>query len=300
MAGSASDNPAPVRMRALAPAAGASTRHGAQRCRHRRAPRALPGWRKCDAQAHAGRAKSPPHTPVPRQTWPLSAECTMDMAPSRIYIRDSRQTPAPLRLAAGRQGSMGGCSWRDDPTYIDGQQRSRRSHVDPCPAADAASPAKARKTPILPRVGCMHPHVASATVKKRFMRQAVTSSDTSRADGCNNTGDEPMTATASAQPQHDKKQPQPSDIDIARACELRPVTEIGQRLDIPADALVPYGHTKAKISLDYIKALAQRPDGKLILMTGITPTPPGEGKTTSSVGLVDAQHNLSNTAAPFQ
>src|SRR5699024_8083675 len=79
--------------------------------------------------------------------------------------------------------------------------------------------------------------------------------------------------------------------------ELRPVTETGQRLDIPADALVPYGHTKAKITLDYIKALAQRPDGKLNLMTGITPAPPGEGKTTTTVGLGDALNKLGTTAA---
>lgn len=78
-----------------------------------------------------------------------------------------------------------------------------------------------------------------------------------------------------------------SDIEIARAASALPIGEIGAKLDIPAEALSPYGHTKAKISTDYIRSLADKPDGKLILVTAITPTPAGEGKTTTSVGLTD-------------
>ena len=78
-----------------------------------------------------------------------------------------------------------------------------------------------------------------------------------------------------------------SDIEIARAASALPIGEIGAKLGIPADALSPYGHTKAKLSANYIKSLADKPDGKLILVTAITPTPAGEGKTTTSVGLTD-------------
>src|SRR3546814_12586560 len=76
-----------------------------------------------------------------------------------------------------------------------------------------------------------------------------------------------------------------SDIEIAREARMMPIMEIGARLGIPADKLSPYGHTKAKLDLGYIAGLADRPDGKLILVTGITPTAAGEGKTTTSVGL---------------
>jgi len=78
-----------------------------------------------------------------------------------------------------------------------------------------------------------------------------------------------------------------SDIEIAREATLQPITEIGAKLDIPADALLQYGPHKAKLSFDHINALKDRPDGKLILVTAITPTPAGEGKTTTSVGLHD-------------
>ena len=73
------------------------------------------------------------------------------------------------------------------------------------------------------------------------------------------------------------------DIEISREATLQPITEIGAKLDIPADALLQYGPNKAKLSYDYIKKLSRRPNGKLILVTAITPTPPGEGKTTTSV-----------------
>ncbi|MBS01147.1 MAG: formate--tetrahydrofolate ligase [Gammaproteobacteria bacterium] len=79
-----------------------------------------------------------------------------------------------------------------------------------------------------------------------------------------------------------------SDIEIARNATLKPITEIGADLGIPGPSLVPYGHTKAKIDFDFINQLKDRDNGKLILVTGITPTPAGEGKTTTSVGLCDA------------
>ena len=78
------------------------------------------------------------------------------------------------------------------------------------------------------------------------------------------------------------------DIDIARAAKLEPILSLAERrLGLPAAALVPYGHDKAKLSLDHIAALKDRPAGKLVLVTAITPTPAGEGKTTTSVGLTD-------------
>ena len=83
-----------------------------------------------------------------------------------------------------------------------------------------------------------------------------------------------------------------SDIDIARAAPIKPITEIADRLGIPHDALAPYGSTKAKLNLDYIQSLSSKSDGKLILVTAITPTPAGEGKTTTSVGLTDGLNQL--------
>ena len=79
-----------------------------------------------------------------------------------------------------------------------------------------------------------------------------------------------------------------ADIEIARACSLQPVVEIAARLGIPPEQLVPYGHTKAKVSLDYVESLRDRSDGKLVLVTAMSPTPAGEGKTTLAIGLVDA------------
>jgi formate--tetrahydrofolate ligase len=87
-----------------------------------------------------------------------------------------------------------------------------------------------------------------------------------------------------------------SDIEIARAARMQPIAEIGARLDIPAEALHPYGHTKAKLDAGYIDGLADRPDGKLVLVTAITPTPAGEGKTTTTVGLGDALNRIGKKA----
>jgi len=86
--------------------------------------------------------------------------------------------------------------------------------------------------------------------------------------------------------QHQKPQ---SDIAIAQAAKKRPILEIAKdNLGIAAEHLEPYGHYKAKVSMDYVKSLATRPNGKLILVTAISPTPAGEGKTTTTVGLTDA------------
>ncbi|MDX1423702.1 MAG: formate--tetrahydrofolate ligase [Kiloniellales bacterium] len=87
-----------------------------------------------------------------------------------------------------------------------------------------------------------------------------------------------------------------SDIEIARSADMRPIQEIAGKLEIPADAISPYGHYKAKVTLDYLDSLSDRPDGKLILVTAITPTPAGEGKTTTSVGLNDGLNRIGKKA----
>jgi len=84
-----------------------------------------------------------------------------------------------------------------------------------------------------------------------------------------------------------------SDIEIAQSARMRPIIELARdRLGIPADSLDPYGHYKAKLALDYIDQLPQRPASKLVLVTAISPTPAGEGKTTTTVGLGDALNRL--------
>lgn len=83
-----------------------------------------------------------------------------------------------------------------------------------------------------------------------------------------------------------------TDIEIARAAHKRPIAEIAARLGIGAQDILPYGHDKAKISRDFIAGLAGRPQGRLILVTAINPTPAGEGKTTTTVGLGDALNRL--------
>ena len=88
-----------------------------------------------------------------------------------------------------------------------------------------------------------------------------------------------------------------SDIEIAQAADVRPIQEIGAKLGIPADALIPYGHDKAKISCDYIAANGAGRDGKLILVTAVSPTPAGEGKTTTTVGLGDGLNRIGKNAS---
>ncbi len=88
-----------------------------------------------------------------------------------------------------------------------------------------------------------------------------------------------------------------SDIEIARKAAMQPIGDIGAKLGIPSDALIPYGQTKAKIGLDYIDLLRGRENGKLILVTAITPTPAGEGKTTTTVGLGDGMNRIGKQTA---
>jgi len=87
-----------------------------------------------------------------------------------------------------------------------------------------------------------------------------------------------------------------SDIEIAQNASMQKILEIGGRLGIPEDHLEPYGHYKAKLSLDFIESLKERPKGKLILTTAISPTPAGEGKTTTTVGLGDALNKIGKNA----
>ena len=88
-----------------------------------------------------------------------------------------------------------------------------------------------------------------------------------------------------------------SDIEIVQAAKKRPIMDIArERLGIAPENLEPYGHYKAKVSMDYIKSLQSKPNGKLILVTAITPTPAGEGKTTTTVGLTDALNQIGKKA----
>ena len=87
-----------------------------------------------------------------------------------------------------------------------------------------------------------------------------------------------------------------SDIEIARKANLKPISEIGERLDISKNHLIQYGSNKAKISNDFMKTIKNKKDGKLILVTAITPTPAGEGKTTTSVGLNDGLNKIGKKA----
>ncbi|MEY3003493.1 MAG: hypothetical protein RLZZ491_669 [Pseudomonadota bacterium] len=88
-----------------------------------------------------------------------------------------------------------------------------------------------------------------------------------------------------------------TDIEIAREAKKQPIQQIGARLGIPTEALLPYGHDKAKVGQDFITGLADRPNGKLILVTAINPTPAGEGKTTTTVGLGDGLNRIGKKAA---
>ena len=88
-----------------------------------------------------------------------------------------------------------------------------------------------------------------------------------------------------------------TDIEIARVAIKRPISEIGAKLGIPEEALIPYGHDKAKVAQGFVAGLQGRPEGKLILVTAISPTPAGEGKTTTTVGLGDALARIGKRTA---
>jgi formate--tetrahydrofolate ligase len=87
-----------------------------------------------------------------------------------------------------------------------------------------------------------------------------------------------------------------SDIEIAQAANVRPIQEIAEKLEIPTEALIPYGHDKAKIGADFINSIGKKKEGKLILVTAVSPTPAGEGKTTTTVGLGDALNLIGKKA----
>ncbi|MDK1490070.1 formate--tetrahydrofolate ligase [Sinorhizobium sp. 7-81] len=87
-----------------------------------------------------------------------------------------------------------------------------------------------------------------------------------------------------------------SDIEIARAATKKPILEIGARLGIPPEQLLPYGHDKAKVGADFIAAQKEKKNGRLILVTAINPTPAGEGKTTTTVGLGDGLNRIGKKA----
>src|SRR5690349_7199197 len=87
-----------------------------------------------------------------------------------------------------------------------------------------------------------------------------------------------------------------SDIEIAQQAKMQRVTQVAAKLGIPEDKLEPYGHYKAKIALDYVDSLKGKKNGKLILVTAISPTPAGEGKTTTTVGLGDALNHIGKKA----
>jgi len=88
-----------------------------------------------------------------------------------------------------------------------------------------------------------------------------------------------------------------SDIEIARKADKKPIQEIGAKLGISSDHLLPFGHDKAKVSEAFIESIQDRPDGNLILVTAINPTPAGEGKTTTTVGLGDGLNRIGKNAA---
>jgi len=92
------------------------------------------------------------------------------------------------------------------------------------------------------------------------------------------------------------KKPVPSDIEIAQAAKMLPIAEVAKKLGIPDEAIQLFGRYKAKVALPYIDTLKGKPDGKLILVTAISPTPAGEGKTTTTVGLGDALNQIGKKA----
>jgi formate--tetrahydrofolate ligase len=108
----------------------------------------------------------------------------------------------------------------------------------------------------------------------------------------------PLSATAAKTPAVTSQHTNPkSDIEIAQAAKMRPIIDIArERLGIAPENLEPYGHYKAKVSMDFIKSLQSKPNGKLILVSAITPTPAGEGKTTTTVGLTDALNRIGKKA----
>ncbi|APH58329.1 Formate--tetrahydrofolate ligase [Granulibacter bethesdensis] len=104
-------------------------------------------------------------------------------------------------------------------------------------------------------------------------------------------------STEANKPRGNQHQEAKSDAEIAQAAFMRPIVDVAaEKLGIAAEHLAPYGHYKAKIDLNYLSSLDSRPDGKLVLVTAISPTPAGEGKTTTTVGLTDALNHIGKKA----
>ena len=87
-----------------------------------------------------------------------------------------------------------------------------------------------------------------------------------------------------------------SDIEIARRATFKPIQEIGEKLGITNEQLIPFGHDKAKLSMGCVESAKQQSQGRLILVTAMSPTPAGEGKTTTSVGLTDGLNRIGRKA----
>src|SRR3546814_4367370 len=87
-----------------------------------------------------------------------------------------------------------------------------------------------------------------------------------------------------------------SDIEIARGANKKPIQVVGEKVGIPAEHLIPYGHDKAKVTMAFIEKVQSKEDGKLILVTAINPTPAGEGKTTTTVGVGDGLNRIGRKA----
>ena len=87
-----------------------------------------------------------------------------------------------------------------------------------------------------------------------------------------------------------------SDIEIAQAATLKPISDIASKLNVSQADLIPYGQHIAKLSSSCIKKIQKNPNGKLILVTAISPTPAGEGKTTTTIGLADALNHIGQKA----
>src|SRR5439155_17533735 len=106
-----------------------------------------------------------------------------------------------------------------------------------------------------------------------------------------------MTPASPAAPAADPKRPVPSNIEIAQHARMRPIVHLArERTAIPEEQRAPYGRYKAKVARDYVTHLDGRPEGKLVLVTAISPTPAGEGKTTTTVGLGDALNLIGKKA----
>src|SRR5246127_3367722 len=108
----------------------------------------------------------------------------------------------------------------------------------------------------------------------------------------------PRTAAAAKAPALAAQHQQPkSDIEISQAANKRRIVDLArERLGIAPENLEPYGHYKAKVSMDFVKSVQDRPNGKLVLVSAITPTPAGEGKTTTTVGLTDGLNHIGKKA----